>query len=126
MLAYGRSVTPSPRENVGQHLIEHQALQMEVARRLPPEHPVHAILGEHIMLTQQLLGMMQQSVGDAGTAAGPGGGTEGGGNGAAPFGGEGNVQTPAGAEGVQQSRVAGGSQGALTPYAGRRPAAVTR
>ena len=43
----------------------------------------------------------------------------------APVGGEGNVQTSEGAAGVQRSRVAGGSKGAMTPYAPRRPAAVT-
>ncbi len=123
MLVYGRAVTPSPRENPMQHLIEHRQLQMEVARKLPPEHPVHALIGEHIMLTTQMLSMMQASIGEAGTAAGPGAGD---GDGEAPVGGPGNVQTEDGAQGVQSMRSEGGQQGAMTPYAGRRPAAVTR
>lgn len=120
MLVYGRSVAPSPRENPMEHLLKHQQLQMEAMRKLPPEHPVHALLGEHIMLTQQMVGMMTASAGgETGTPPGEGASEE------APVGGEGNVQTSAGASEVQRMRSGGGSKGAMTPYAPRRNAAVT-
>lgn len=120
MFVHGRGVMPSPRENLIQHLNEHVYFQSEVSRRVPPEHPIHQLLQEHIEATEQLRMMMMPSEG------GGGGGTparapeeE------APFGGAGNVQGSEGANGVQRKRVAGGERGSQTPYAPGRPAAVT-
>lgn len=129
MLANGRAVRPSPRENPLDHLPAHQQLQSEARQRLAPDHPFHQLIQDHIQATMQLFQMMMPSanMGGGGGAIGPGPGP-----GAAPpvgsdpVGGAGNVQTRDAAREVQQSRQSGGAAGAQTPYAPGRQAAVTR
>lgn len=123
MMFLNQGVVPSPRENVQEHLMKHYAFESEIQRSLPPEHPAHKLIREHIMLTEQMLQMQQQAMGGGGGGAGT---PQRVGPGEAPHGGPGNQQTPSGASQLQQMRTLGGAQGAQTPFAGGREAVVTR